>query len=451
MNYEVSFIYKNQEIEFSNNRVATLYIDLCNWLYKNGYKFQGEIHNAFIRKPFTKEEAESILSKNYSGNNFYQIFFNIEGSEIYLYRGGNINKIYPNILKMLKNFGIDEKTIETTGFEQLSNTSNRIKKVSDMEAKNDLTPEIERTTFVNAAQIVLNDYENTPMSAEEIWEEIELRNIVDTKGSTPKASLNTILLKYSDNSNVSKGYKKKIFTIVSTNPNKFKLINNNVQNIIEETENYFLLGAYSKDNPDWWKQCVEEGKWYNGFALGGDSRLDDKVNEIPVGANVAIKSTYTKERTKPAMMVKARGVVTKNYGDGTKLDVEWEPDFTPFEMVRNDVGVYRATLHQVTNQEHIDLIWNLDGKGDGEEKEVMSPYDFFTSTTGGKSVYTMKDEPSLTMVKPDKYDIKLTRDIENTKEIEKSSESSNYELNPFRQAICVLGESGAGKDKCLVL
>ena len=31
-----------------------------------------------------------------------------------------------------------------------------------------------------------------------------------------------------------------------------------MQNIIEETENYFLLGAYSKDNPDWWKQCVED-------------------------------------------------------------------------------------------------------------------------------------------------------------------------------------------------
>jgi hypothetical protein len=150
MNYEISFIYKDKKIEFANNRAATLYIDLCNWLYKSGYKFQGEIHNAFIRKPFTKDEADDILAKNYSGNNFYQIFFNIEGSDIYLYRGGNINKIYPNILNMLKNFGVDEKTITTKGFERFeSKSSSRIKKFGeidtdveefDLEDEDDITP-----------------------------------------------------------------------------------------------------------------------------------------------------------------------------------------------------------------------------------------------------------------------------------------------------------------------
>ena len=150
MNYEVIFIYNGEKIEFSNNRVATLYIDLCNWLYKSGYNFQGSVHDAFIRKAFTKAEAESLLDKNYSGYPFYQIFFNIENSDIYLYRGGNINKIYPNILKMLKNFGVDEKTITTKGFEKFeSKSSSRIKKFGeidtdeedfDLDDEDDITP-----------------------------------------------------------------------------------------------------------------------------------------------------------------------------------------------------------------------------------------------------------------------------------------------------------------------
>lgn len=185
--------------------------------------------------------------------------------------------------------------------------------------------------------------------------------------------------------------------------------------ISNNIENYYLLGAYSKDNPDWWKQCVEEGKWYNGFALAGQDTLKDKVNGIPVGANVAIKSTYTKGRVNPAMMIKAIGVVTKNYEDGTQLDVDWVTDFTPFEIVRNDVGGYRSTLHEVNNQEHIDLIWNLEGTESEptpvDEPEVQKFGNFFPSSF--KAVQAQEEKPSVT--------------------------------SPFIDSICILGSSGKGK------
>ena len=140
MNYEISFIYNEKKVEFSNNRLATIYIGLCNWLYKNGYKFEGDVHDAFIRKPLSKKEAENILAKNYSGTyNFNQIFFNIEGSDIYLYRGGNINKIYPNIIKMLVNFGIPESLIKTKGLDE---TKPKIKKFDDID--DGIEPDIEK-------------------------------------------------------------------------------------------------------------------------------------------------------------------------------------------------------------------------------------------------------------------------------------------------------------------
>ena len=94
--------------------------------------------------------------------------------------------------------------------------------------------EYQKTTFANAAQIILNDYDNSPMTSQEIWEEIEFRNLVETKGTTPWSSLNTIMLQYSDNSNLSTKRKTKLFTIVETNPVKFQLIKNEVQDLSDE-------------------------------------------------------------------------------------------------------------------------------------------------------------------------------------------------------------------------
>jgi effector-binding domain-containing protein len=233
-----------------------------------------------------------------------------------------------------------------------------------------------------------------PLTYQEICDEINSVGEIQIPRSSYRSVL-TQIIGYTKEKQDTKSAKsrnksgKVFFELVSERPQKFKLSEDfdmtNTENIESDQENkYYLLGAYDENIKDWWKQCVEEGKWYNGFALGGDSRLDDKVNEIPVGANVAIKSTYLIQRTQPVMMIKARGVVTKNYEDGTQLDVEWEKDFTSFEMVRNDVGGYRATLHEVSNQEHIDLIWNsyedellededdLIDDGDEEDEKVPS-------------------------------------------------------------------------------
>lgn len=241
MDYYLSFIFNGKNVYFSNKRVASLYIDICNWLHKNGYKFEGDIHNAFIRKAFTKKEAEKVLSKNYSGNPFFQIFFNVENSDIYLYRGGNIDKIYPNILKMLKNFGIDEKTIKTKGFEKFQDKSQlKIKKFGEIDQDIDETDvdsrdSDEKMTFAKAAQICLQDNGNEAMTAQEIWNEISDKVEYYTK--TPVASLSTILGKNSENSKYSKKNKKSIFRIVSDNPSKYILINpDEVQDVPDEEE-----------------------------------------------------------------------------------------------------------------------------------------------------------------------------------------------------------------------
>ena len=79
-------------------------------------------------------------------------------------------------------------------------------------------------TFKEAAIEILKN-SDIPLSASEIWDKINKTLDFKTLGKTPSASLNTILLFYSDNSNTKHHYKNKIFTIVSKSPNKFSLRN----------------------------------------------------------------------------------------------------------------------------------------------------------------------------------------------------------------------------------
>jgi len=80
-------------------------------------------------------------------------------------------------------------------------------------------------TFITAAVKILKSNNNLPMSAREIWSEIEKNKLYKTTGKTPVASLTTIMLGSSSNSNITNKSKKVVFECVGENPIKFKLIN----------------------------------------------------------------------------------------------------------------------------------------------------------------------------------------------------------------------------------
>jgi hypothetical protein len=115
---------------------------------------------------------------------------------------------------------------------------------------------------------------------------------------------------------------------------------------------YFLVGAFwDSHNPqDMTELFVEEERWENGY----DDKFISETKSVPEGSFIAIKSAYVRERAKSVMMIKARGRVLKNHGDGRNMDVEWEEDFIPFEVA---FGGYMTTLKEVTNIDHIKAIW----------------------------------------------------------------------------------------------
>ena len=123
------------------------------------------------------------------------------------------------------------------------------------------------------------------------------------------------------------------------------------QNCIKKQ--YYLVGAYWNDeNPkDQTERFVKNGIWVNGY----DNKFLKDVNNVAVGTIIAIKSAYTREKTISVMMIKARGIVTKNLNNGRDLKVNWEENFEPFEV---SIGGYLTTIKEVKKTEHINTIWS---------------------------------------------------------------------------------------------
>jgi hypothetical protein len=153
------------------------------------------------------------------------------------------------------------------------------------------------------------------------------------------------------------------------------------------------------------------------------------------------------------------GVVTgDNYFDeeADELKNRRKVDWKKNGLFKSSQSIVQKTLTDITKypdyvKRLIELIGIEGFSNKDDSSKVLSPYDFFSSTTGAKSTYSIKEEPTFVAVKPDKYQMSVPRnkkvETEETSQItdEKPKAFGEYSPNPFDQAICVLGESGAGK------
>jgi 5-methylcytosine-specific restriction protein B len=120
-----------------------------------------------------------------------------------------------------------------------------------------------------------------------------------------------------------------------------------------EPSNYWLVGAYwgDQDPPDLTEEFIGSGKWVNGYT----DKYIDKVKQMQPGDRIAIKATTVQQGSLPfeydkpvsRMLVKARGIVTRNHGDGRTVEVEWDPNFEPRNWY---FYTYRGTVWQVNRE-----------------------------------------------------------------------------------------------------
>lgn len=203
-----SFIYEGELFRFKENTKKEIFIKVVDWLSEIKYSFSNVTNQSYY--PNLVDE----IPIGHRSTHYHRI------NSINKYIDINFIKQFQGLFALLKDFGVDKDTIK---FDVGLN------KNEDDEKNNN-----EEMTFINAAQLVLKENDNKPMSAKEIWSIIEDRGLVQTKGTTPWATLNASMLQYSDNSNVTTRRKTKLFTTIETNPVKFKLISNEVQDVSDE-------------------------------------------------------------------------------------------------------------------------------------------------------------------------------------------------------------------------
>jgi len=112
------FEYKNDILKFpksGNSRsFRDMFYHICCWLYENGYDFKKDRELTNRGNFFSSKEIEDILNQ---GKYHKYYFKDISGNGKYLKIAGNLNQMKESLFGVLKNFGIDEKTIKFNGFE----------------------------------------------------------------------------------------------------------------------------------------------------------------------------------------------------------------------------------------------------------------------------------------------------------------------------------------------
>ena len=249
-----SFNYDDNNFEFIGKTKKELYSKVIEWLYKSGYKFEND---SIQRKLLSEDDVKSWIKKSapYNGKNVSRLhlFYNIEGTDRYVIT--NFIKEFQDLIFMLEDFGATD-----IKFDKSMNDYNE----NDSESETN-----EKLTFVEAAQICLQNNNNRPMSADEIWKEIS--DSVEYITNTPIASLNTILGNYSENSNYKFTNKKKIFRIVSQRPAKYVLISPKEIHPISDNE----LEETEKEV----QKASDVIKTFQKNPFGGDKNLDKNLDK----------------------------------------------------------------------------------------------------------------------------------------------------------------------------
>jgi hypothetical protein len=153
--YSISFTYNGELVNFEKRTKKDLYTSIIDWLYDNGYKFDGTLHKLFSRKILSLDDIKTLIKSRTS----YRLdhFHNISSSGNYIL----CNKFgtaqgFDDIFKMLDNFGISKSSLKTKGLD----SEIKIKKfgeVDDVELDEPIETEIEKNEPIDKIRVFVKN------------------------------------------------------------------------------------------------------------------------------------------------------------------------------------------------------------------------------------------------------------------------------------------------------
>ncbi|MPL90318.1 hypothetical protein SDC9_36366 [bioreactor metagenome] len=166
-----------------------------------------------------------------------------------------------------------------------------------------------------------------------------------------------------------------------------------------ENDNIHLgwyVNAFSGDIEET-DRFINEGIWQND----ADEKYSDVIKTISAGDKIAIKSTSVQSKNIPfdvgnkpvsVMSIKAVGTVTKNYGDGKKLDVAWEKLDPP------KYWYFFTFIARVWKVESQPDDWKYQALLDFTFADKPQDYKRFVNSPFWRDRYTLNDESEISIV-----------------------------------------------------
>lgn len=114
---------------------------------------------------------------------------------------------------------------------------------------------------------------------------------------------------------------------------------------------YFIAG-FTWGGESQKDRFISEKIWENGY----DDKYQDVYNNIRIGDFIALKSTFV-QGGKSVLRIHKIGVVRTVSKETMRVDLDWLDSIVPKDIT--DITWYANTLCEITNEEHIEKIFNM--------------------------------------------------------------------------------------------
>ena len=124
-----------------------------------------------------------------------------------------------------------------------------------------------------------------------------------------------------------------------------------IQNYCIMNRRYFIAG-FTWGGESQKDRFINEKIWENGY----DDKYQDVYNNIRIGDFIALKSTFV-QGGKSVLRIHKIGVVRTVSKETMRVDLDWLDSIVPKDIT--DITWYANTLCEITNEEHIEKIFNM--------------------------------------------------------------------------------------------
>ncbi len=149
---------------------------------------------------------------------------------------------------------------------------------------------------------------------------------------------------------------------------------------------YFIAG-FTWGGESQKERFIDEKIWENGY----DDKYQDVYNNIRIGDYIALKSTFV-QGGKSVLRIHKIGIIQTVSKDTMRVSIDWLDSKVPKDIT--DISWYANTLCEITNEEHISKIFDMDANKEHIEwyESMLKPNRnlVFTGAPGTGKTYLAK-------------------------------------------------------------